>query len=91
MEICFVGLGKYRIKKCDRIRCSVIAFKFDTCKSSIFILFHSKFEVNSTGFLVQNYENLSDTNIHAFFDGLKSQIKSVSIESRDVNEFLNGL
>lgn len=49
------------------------------------------FEVNSTGFLVQNYENLFDTNINAFFDALKIQIKSISIQSHDVISFLGGL
>lgn len=49
------------------------------------------FEVNSTGFLVQNYENLFDTNINAFFDAFKTQIKSVSIKSNDVISFFGGL
>lgn len=48
------------------------------------------FEVNSTGFLVQNYENLGDTNIETFFEAFKKQIKSTTIKSKNVISFVEG-
>lgn len=48
-------------------------------------------KVNSTGFLVQNYENLDETDIDAFFKAFKSQIKSTKIQSNDVVDFLKGM
>lgn len=56
-----------------------------------FFLFIYKFEVNSTGFLVQNYENLGDTEIDTFFIAFKKQIKSTQIKSENVISFVRGL
>lgn len=50
-----------------------------------------RFEVNSTGFLVQNYENLGDTNIDVFFEAFKKQIKSTTIKSKNVISFVEGM
>ncbi|XP_055300989.1 restin homolog isoform X1 [Sitodiplosis mosellana] len=44
--------------------------------------------VNSTGFLVQNYENLGDTHIDTFFVAFKKQIKSTHIKSENVISFV---
>lgn len=48
------------------------------------------FKANSTGFLVKNYENLTDTNIEAFFQEFKTQLKSVKIKSSNTIEFVKG-
>lgn len=63
-----------------------------TENNALFILcccYH--FEVNSTGFLVQNYENLGDTNIEIFFEAFKKQIKSTTIKSKNVISFVEGM
>lgn len=41
--------------------------------------------------MVQNYENLGDTNIDTFFITFKQQIKSTQIKSKNVVEFVRGL
>lgn len=40
--------------------------------------------------MVQNYENLIDTNVQAFFNSLKLQLKSIEIQSETIDEFVKG-
>lgn len=67
----------------------MVVYTNDT-KLNAAVLLHN-FKVNSTGFLVQNYENLGDTNIEIFFVTFKQQIKSTQIKSENVIQFVRGL
>lgn len=51
---------------------------------------HDALQVNSTGFLVKNHEDLNETNIEKFYQGFKQQIKSTKIESADAVRFVKG-
>lgn len=100
MEISIVGLGEcmtillwyrwYWKKKTGAVDFPVV-HNTNWCNQNNFssVLFY--FEVNSTGFLVQNYENLGDTNIDTFFVAFKNQIKSTQIKSENVINFVRGL
>lgn len=48
-------------------------------------------KVNSTGFLVQNYENLSDTDIDAFYRAFVAQINSTNTQILNAQQFVKGM
>lgn len=90
LQICRCSVN---IQQCSysSILMVVCVCKWHQFNCSCFFLFDHNFKVNSTGFLVQNYENLGDTNIDTFFISFKQQIKSTQIKSENVIEFVRGL
>lgn len=77
LEKCFITMGKLT---------SLFFFKFSFFLNKFFF----EYQINTTGFLNNNYDDLDKTDLNVFFNDFKKHITTHQMGEMELTEFLKG-